>query len=140
MISTNRNTAFVSFRQGGQASRSLVKSLSLDPGPCLEGQQAGARPEPTGYLDPDRSAPPGIAGERLSPARRSLGVKPQVPPKPSHLHRPRRPEPIPPPPSRPLPADPRSPPPPPQHPPPPAPNRDPGTPARVSSLIDKFER
>ncbi|XP_059500265.1 FYVE, RhoGEF and PH domain-containing protein 1, partial [Stegostoma tigrinum] len=102
-------------------SQPLVRSLSLDPNSHLEGPQA----EPTGC--------PRISEEMPMPSKRPPGLKPQVPPKPSHLCRTRLSEPIPPAPRRPLPADPRG------APPTPATGRQAGTLARVSTLIDKFE-
>ncbi|XP_059805670.1 FYVE, RhoGEF and PH domain-containing protein 1-like [Hypanus sabinus] len=118
---------------GTPASRSLVKSMSLDSSPGLDAAQGKA--QASGLPAAERPSPARTVGERPSASHRSAGAKPQVPPKPTHLHRPWRTEPIPPAPSRPLPADPRGSPSAPQDVPNPS-----LSPARVSSLIEKFER
>ncbi|XP_048475900.1 FYVE, RhoGEF and PH domain-containing protein 1-like [Rhincodon typus] len=108
--------------EGSPQSQPLVRSLSLDPNSHLQGPQA----EPTGGLR--------ISEEVPMPSKKPPGLKPQVPPKPSHLCRTRLLEPIPPAPRRPLPADPRG------AQSTPGTGRQAGTLARVSTLIDKFER
>ncbi|XP_058391889.1 FYVE, RhoGEF and PH domain-containing protein 1 [Diceros bicornis minor] len=115
-----------------QGNRILVKSLSLEPGQSLE-----PHPEGPQRLRSDPGPPTETPSQRPSPLKRTPGPKPQVPPKPSYLQMarvPPQPEPIPPPPSRPLPADPRV-----------AKGLAPKveaspSSAAVSSLIEKFER
>ncbi|XP_042201462.1 FYVE, RhoGEF and PH domain-containing protein 1 isoform X2 [Callorhinchus milii] len=128
-----RTASFSVLCSGGvSASCSLVRSLSLETPRWPEGGAESQHPSFPPNID---SIATGVSDPKPVPPK----AKPQVPPKPPHLHSARRSrllEPIPPPPSRPLPADPR----PDRTKPPRAMARDVGNSPCVSSLIQQFER